>query len=285
MNKGPVVRLGRRLGRVVARRIPTGTPIPIVSGPLRGSRWLAGANAGAGKGLSIVVNRYEHAQLAAAWTLLEPGSVCLDVGANTGLYSLLFSKKARLVYAFEPMPENVARFCAIMRWNRVKNVIVVPCAVGAESALVGLTEGITHACSAIAEHGRQPAACLSCDDFCERFSVTPGMIKIDVEGAELDVLRGAQTTLATSKPTILLSVHSEELRRQCLSYLLSLGYGSCAALANPEDTSGFEREFVVTTDHDHLGRSGLRWSSTEAMAEPAPTVAHQAVPSFECGTQ
>ena len=54
----------------------------------------------------------------------------------------------------------------------------------------------------------------------------PDLMKIDVEGAELDVLRGARGILAAHHPVLFLEVHSPELRVDCESLLHDLGYAT-----------------------------------------------------------
>jgi FkbM family methyltransferase len=53
----------------------------------------------------------------------------------------------------------------------------------------------------------------------------PSVIKIDVEGAEMLVLRGARALLSTESPTLFLEVHSGALAAQCRSFLAECGYG------------------------------------------------------------
>jgi FkbM family methyltransferase len=177
--------------------------------------------------------------------LLKPGAVCLDIGANAGLYSLLFSRKAGVVYAFEPLPMYIHRICRMIRTNRIENVVIVPCAVSGRTSVTGFEEGTTHATGRISRNGKQPVITTSCDEFCQQFGVRPDMIKIDVEGAEYDVLLGAERTLTLHRPVILLSVHSDNLRRDCLTYLEGLGYAA-RPLPNPDVIGrGFDTEFVL----------------------------------------
>lgn len=62
------------------------------------------------------------------------------------------------------------------------------------------------------------------DSFSEQNKITPNIIKIDVEGAEMLVLKGAINILKQYKPRIFLSTHSVELEKECLDFLKSLGY-------------------------------------------------------------
>jgi len=56
------------------------------------------------------------------------------------------------------------------------------------------------------------------------FGAEPDFIKCDVEGAEVEVFRGAQRLLAEKRPDILCEIHSEENRRALLDELVRLGY-------------------------------------------------------------
>ena len=58
----------------------------------------------------------------------------------------------------------------------------------------------------------------------QQLRISPDVIKIEVKGAELSVLKGAQTTLREARPRIFLSTHSEALRHACLEYLKEFGY-------------------------------------------------------------
>ncbi len=67
-------------------------------------------------------------------------------------------------------------------------------------------------------------ATITVDEIVSCTGLNPNVIKIDVEGAELEVLQGARNTLVNCKPRILLSVHSDSLRIKCLEYLSQYGY-------------------------------------------------------------
>jgi hypothetical protein len=65
---------------------------------------------------------------------------------------------------------------------------------------------------------------ITVDTFVTLSGVLPDLIKMDVEGAEFDVLSGAEDTLRTAKPILFLSVHSGELYDACNRYLTRLNY-------------------------------------------------------------
>jgi FkbM family methyltransferase len=223
----------RGIARAVARWLPRGLPLPIVRGPLRGARWITGAAAGAGGGASIFVNLCEPEQLARAASLVTETSVCFDIGANAGLYTLLWARRARRVYAFEPAPRNVAMLYRTLALNRVTNVTILPWAVSATDGVAAFAEGDNVAVGRLDDFGSQPAATVTLDTFVATFRVVPTVIKIDVEGAEADVLRGAATVLAKHRPALLLSTHSRALTRTCLTALHAIGY-RCEALTRDE---------------------------------------------------
>lgn len=216
--------LPAKIACALLRLVPTGLPLPILRGPLRGRWWIAGAAAGPGKGLSILANASEPGQLARAAALARPQAVCFDIGANVGFYTLLFATRARQVYAFEPLPRNLRFLIRMTERNRLANACVVPCAMGAEPGIAFFAPGDNPAVGALDERGDLPVHVTTVDIFCQQTGAAPDIMKIDVEGAEMDVLRGAAHTIEARHPDILLSVHSNALRRECLEWLRQAGY-------------------------------------------------------------
>jgi hypothetical protein len=68
------------------------------------------------------------------------------------------------------------------------------------------------------------------DAYCERlddiYTGTPSFIKIDVEGHELKVLKGAEETLKKHKPTVLIEIHDFSEDHDVHKFMMSLGYGA-----------------------------------------------------------
>lgn len=214
----------RKLGRILSKLLPTGTILPIISGPLKGYKWIVGAAAGEGKGLSTIFNLGEPEQFAIAKSLSHQNGTVFDIGANVGLYSLLFSKYSDQVYAFEPLPRNLKYLYEGIKNNNITNISIVPCAVSDSHGLLKFSEGDNCAIGKISEFGQYVVIGISLDQFVDAYKQIPHLIKIDVEGAELNVLKGSSQLLHNYHPTILLSTHSELLKTQCLDYLESLDY-------------------------------------------------------------
>jgi FkbM family methyltransferase len=149
--------------------------------------------------------------------LLRPGMTFWDVGAHIGFFSCLASRlvgaRGRVV-AFEPQDDNRQRLIACLGLNRIENVTVSACALASTSGSVVLH---AHQSSLMwslidelgKEEGLMVTAC-SLDD-AARAAPLPQVIKVDVEGAELDVLRGGATLLAGQKPTLIVEFSNEDL--------------------------------------------------------------------------
>lgn len=231
--------------KIVSSLIPTGLVIPVLSGPLKGKKWVAGAAAGQGKGLSVVLNRAEPEQLALALKFVKEDGIVFDIGANVGLYSLLLAEKAKKVFSFEPFPRNIEYLSKIITINNLKNVTIVPCAISDHTDLFAFETGDNCALGRISDAGKQPVVAISCDAFVKKFNYLPDLMKIDVEGAEVLVLQGARKIISEHKPTILLSTHGDSLRKDCLSLLGEWGYSN--VLPINADRVEAATEFLIKT--------------------------------------
>jgi len=140
---------------------------------------------------------------------LRPGDVALDVGANVGAYTILFglwTGQTGRVLAFEPAPEAYAGLRRHVELNRLAETVetlrmAVSDRVG-EAEFVSLgSQGTNHLVGVdggTAGVIRVPTTTI--DTVCAERKLHPRVIKIDVEGAELSVLRGARATIAGMAP-------------------------------------------------------------------------------------
>jgi FkbM family methyltransferase len=218
--------------RFLISLLPDGLPLPVLRGPARGLFWLVGAAPGSSKGLSVLWNRSEPEQLLAAYRLSKGKRCCFDLGAHAGLYSLIFARHAQCVCAFEPWPRNIGWLVRTLALNRISNVMVLPWAVSDQSGLKFFQEGVHNSMGRLDSSGATPVFATSLGDFIARQGLRPEVIKIDVEGAETEVLRGGADFLRECKPAILLSVHGPDRRRECLQLSRELGYTRIRSLGN-----------------------------------------------------
>ena len=155
-------------------------------------------------------------EYAAFKSAVRPGATVLDVGANVGAYTVLFAQwagAAGRVIAFEPSPETIAGLREHVRINAVADrVEIVDAAVSSGEGTASFDcAGASGANALVAADGGIAGAITvrttSLDRFCESRGLRPSVIKIDVEGAELDVLRGARQTLAQPGLDIFVEFH------------------------------------------------------------------------------
>jgi FkbM family methyltransferase len=136
---------------------------------------------------------------------VSPGDVVLDVGANLGAYSLLFAQwvgPVGHVYAFEPAPEARRGLERHVRLNHYGDRVTVSAeALSAAPGVAQFRAAGLHGDNRIVAAGsgadnRIDVRTTSIDEFCAMNRLAPTLIKVDVEGAELDVLKGARATIA-----------------------------------------------------------------------------------------
>ncbi len=162
-------------------------------------------------------------------TFLRPGSTFVDVGANIGVYA---GWAARLVgtggqvLAFEPVPATREYLEHVVALNHLDNLHVIPKALGAQSGTVTLwvlprASGLTTSLPPTAGSAAQPVdvPLTTLDDelaaqVAARGGPPPALVKIDVEGLEIAVLKGAARTLAgPTPPAVVFETHGPYLVR------------------------------------------------------------------------
>ncbi len=211
-----------RVLRLPLRLIPPGTPVPILTTAARGKQWIAGSGPhSCWLGINEVVKRKQFS------TYVLPGHVVYDIGANVGSYTMLASVLAGprgLVVAFEPVPENVAYLRRHITLNQLTNVVVQDVAVSDESGVAAFHATTDRVLGRIDAGGRLQVRTVRLDDMVQGGLRPPDCLKIDVEGAEAAVLRGAAGVLATHRPVIFLATHGRQVHAECLAVLRKAGY-------------------------------------------------------------
>ncbi|MBC8737351.1 FkbM family methyltransferase [Paraburkholderia sp. UCT31] len=182
---------------------------------------------------------YSADQLATLNRLLTPTSHFVDIGANHGEFTVFAAKRCAVVHAFEPVNGNLARLNRNIQINGFSNVRVHEEGLSdADGELPifasedGHNEGLpTLYRTPDRSKLLQVITLRRLDDVLREAGTTRvDVMKIDVEGAELAVLKGAIETLRRYKPTILMEVNAQTCRaagyepEELLRFVTDLGY-------------------------------------------------------------
>jgi FkbM family methyltransferase len=197
--------------------------VPVLQGPLRGKRWIVGS---ATHGCWL--GTYERQKSRAFGEAVRPGMVVFDLGANVGFYTLLAAAKTGndgRVYAFEPLPRNVAFLRRHLAHNGFNNVAIVEAAVSDAPGTAAFEEGSNSCQGRLGDSGRLTVPTVTLDQMVLDGGIPPPeVIKIDIEGGEWHALSGARQVLRTHHPTVFLATHGARLHADCCSLLRELGY-------------------------------------------------------------
>ena len=153
---------------------------------------------------------------------LPAGHSVIDVGAHIGYYSLMAAHRLRqigagLVFAFEPHPINFADLQRNQQLNNMSNLILIQKAAADQTTQMRLFSGPlsgAHSLRQFPFHSNYyEVESITLDDFMAHYStIKIGLLKIDVEGAELLTLRGAQQLLERDRPLVIYEESKERCR-------------------------------------------------------------------------
>jgi FkbM family methyltransferase len=183
------------------------------------------------------LGNYEPEMAAVLADAVEPGMVVYDAGANLGYLTLAFARmvgESGHVYAFEPLPANLARLQAHVDRNGFSSrVTICPLAV---SGSCGTMEFRTHASHAMGRLRDAPGPsegftssvaveAVSLDRFAYDLGhPAPDIVKMDIEGAEAQALPAMTRLLREIMPLVLLESHSVEAGRTAWEVFQRAGY-------------------------------------------------------------
>ena len=170
---------------------------------------------------SLLYGTFELAELEFARSRLRPGDDAMDIGANVGIFSVVMGAdvgRSGRVFAFEPAPGNIVRLKKNLERNGLDHAQLFPCALGeadgqmtlhlatdpAYPSLLEVQSGLADGTSVSVPVRRLDAV------WEEAGRPRIGFVKMDVEGAEAAVIRGATGLLGTCHPTMLIEANSAE---------------------------------------------------------------------------
>jgi FkbM family methyltransferase len=241
--------------QIVRRLLSTRVrPHRILGGPLRGSRivtsWRDYPAAIAGiTERELVAWFREHA---------KPGETWLDVGAHYGYTAIALAQTvgpAGRVFAFEPVISTAGCVAQTRRLNDLKQLTVVPCGLGAPDRLTYLKLPI--------ERGMADQTLRSQEErwwesiqiarldwlwpLLNEGSDAIAGVKIDVQGMEIEVLRGMEAILRRQHPKLVIELHAGVDRSVVLDLLEGMGYRTSAHPIAPQPEPGD----VLKDDHSY----------------------------------
>jgi FkbM family methyltransferase len=208
-----------------SRFIPQDAAIPILRGPLQGKRWIFHSTF-----TSCWLGLYEYEKQELFRSLVKPGDVVFDVGANVGYYTLLAATLAGpsgTVCSFEPSPRNAAILRQHVSFNRLVNVEFHEAAVSDKDGEAFFDFGEMPEMGFLSDKGGCRVLTLCLDSLWRRSTGRlPNLIKIDVEGAEMQVLNGAIELISNARPELLVATHSIELHEAVCGWMANHRYST-----------------------------------------------------------
>lgn len=198
---------------------------------------------------------FYNASHEALFDLCKDDSTVFDVGANIGFTALKLAQRATngSVFAFEPDADNYQRCVRNVELNAFNNVKVFNIGLGDEAGVKDLewrtpSNRGGHRIAAKKVDGH-PVELRKLDDVVRDLNVAAvDLVKIDVEGYELKVLKGAESTLRRFKPTLFIELDEDNLRDQgdsassLIAFLRRCGYDrfiQADTSRELDETSGF----------------------------------------------
>lgn len=231
-----------KLLRLPFRLIPKDAVLPVVSGALRGKKWIKGSH-----NISVLLGTYEKHQTFEFYNCAKQKKIFWDLGAHVGYYSLLFhtANPSGHAYGFEPLPLNARLYSRHMDLNRAHNHHLFQVAVSNQAGTFTFNLGRTSVAGKLATDGSEDVEVIRLSEWVKDGKIPlPDLIKMDIEGEEIKVLNDLKEILKTARPDVFLSTHGPAIHSGCVSLLKELNYS-----LKPLDANSIVscKEFLATS--------------------------------------
>lgn len=176
---------------------------------------------------SVFFKDYEPDKQKAIAALMPANGVFFDVGANIGLHTYFVSKHfpSTRIFCFEPLPDNLAYLNETISRNNIRNITVEGSAVSAKAGESFFDVSNSNFKGKLSsEKTALRVSMITLDDFVRENKVYPDLIKIDVEGAEEDVLLGAAAMIKQCTPAFIIELHNPVQDVRVAAILQAHGY-------------------------------------------------------------
>ena len=209
--------------RGILKLVPKNLILPILQGRLKGKKWVIGSGA-----FGYWLGTYELEKQKFFEKVVKKDDVVYDIGANVGFYTLLASELIGpngRVFAFEPLPRNIFYLKKHIKLNKLNNIAIIEAAVSDKKGVLNFSEYESNATGRLGKEGQLKVSSVVLDDLLKDGKILPpNVLKIDVEGAEAEVLKGAGDILSKHRPDIFLSIHDKRDFNDYFDFFKKLGY-------------------------------------------------------------
>lgn len=214
-----------------------------------------------------VYGEWSELEVALYRRLLSPDSVVIEVGANLGLHTVPLAKIAASgqIICFEPQRPIFNVLCGNLALNNLINVQPHRCAVGEQEDVVIIEStdyetpwnyGAFSIAGGLSGEGRfpgvvhaEPTTLVNLDGFPQTANLQRlDLLKIDTEGFELAVLRGAHQLIARTRPTLFVENNDPAIGDDLIRHIRDLGYDCywyCTTRFQPDNYNGVDRATPV----------------------------------------
>lgn len=207
--------------------------VKILHGNLKGYKW--GLNVST---FECLTGNYEPETQKTFLKYIEPNNVVYDIGANVGYFTLIASNltgKNGKVYSFEPLKKNIAILTTHIKINNAHNVTLYDLAISDVNKKITFTNSDNTSANTYIPSSSMfkisstiEVQARSLDDLLFNDNLLPpDFIKIDIEGAEFDALKGAELLIKKYQPIIYISTHENHLigvEESCKNFLSNHNY-------------------------------------------------------------
>lgn len=212
--------------------------------------------------MGMGVHQYESQLMHMFCNYISEGMTVLDIGAHVGLYSLVASKRVGengKIIAIEASPSTVSILKQHLGFNDCKNIEVIAAAAGDKPGAIEFSyypdplaaDAFANSIAYDISEQRAEIRMTTVDEVCR--DLRPGLVKIDVEGAEYMVLKGGQRTLEACKPVVFVAIHPDAMAalghapHELVEYMRMLGYSACSLDGRESFEPGFEEIICLPT--------------------------------------
>ena len=203
---------------------------------------------------------FDHTEDFAKQVILTKGDLFIDAGAHCGMWTLQASKYYNSVIAIEPTPKTAKSLRTNLRANGIRNAQVIQAALtDGEGFRAFWTwpdgpmgnslyhEPVTY--TADYGWGRDPSLIRTIT--IDSLNVNPTMIKLDVEGAEYDAIKGGLKTISRCHPTIFVEIHRPENEQKIMDFLWAYRWEKHWRHMEPEGKTPFYQMQMIGKVNDH----------------------------------